>query len=1312
MQQKIVFTSGMDSDTSAEKFGEGKAAKRVNVRVLASDNNEIGAIETVLGNEVVSYTLPAGTNIVIGSKEYVKYSKVYYFVYNSSNNHTILEYDYSNDTITLVLQESLIPANYYLKFDPDHLITGINVIELDVDNHLLYWTDNYENPNDSNDYNEPKKLNIEKAKYFSAGNYTLGYPSPFEPRFITRIKQPPLFAPTYEWSYDPAQLVNHLDKRFFRFKVQFVYDDKEISAWSPISAYAWPVTTNLGGTGEDLIYQDNKITITVPTGSGIVKRIRIAGQQLGSTDFSLIADLSKEILGLASDSTYQFPFYNDGNYVTLVATESNKLYDNVPLRSKAQELIEGSRIVDGLITENQDPVAIDMRLPLSYVLPVPPSNIWFPNASYLKSGGIYKNGIVYYDNPGNRSGLSNIVVGKTTDVVEDRFGTTLYVPFLTDPSYTQPYTQYKATSATVNVPSYGSGYLPGDTITLSGGTFTSPTILSVASVGFQSGTIYSAGSGYTLSDIIYLDGGTAVTVDMVDGYGGVTAFTTYSRGNYSGVVPTIINQTSASPAGGTGFALTSLSFGVSYLYIYQGGAYTVAPSNPVSQAFSSGAGIGATFNVAFSLVSQMEYVPQVNVEIYNEPPTWATHYQIVRSKDEAISSYIQFVVQDFAYLTADRTLEAIPANAKYLEISLLNITDRYKTENPNSTLVYDYAPGDRVRFIANPAWTTFPAYPSTDIPAYSPAAISTIEPFFPFNDQEVIAYDSSTGILLMRMSPTTPTTLRGGALFEVYHPAANVINDNELMYEVAEEGTLGTDIHGNWVHNGSLANQLISTCTSTSYNVGTNVMVVAAPIGHGLNINDKVKVKANNGAFSIYGIVTATTATSITVDTAGYTMYGTYASSVACKIVKAAEDIFNNGDCFRRYCDMPFVTPVTPATPFPQVCRLYSYIEASSASNLFTSNAHGFGRPNTVDVEIRRTTRQSTIYYSELFIAETNINGLSSVYDSNYESYDQRYGGIYKLRVKNTGLVMMQELKLSLVPVDRIIYGDLQLNTAVGTSNAVLSPQAVPYAGEFGIGRNPESHAVFGDNDYGIDVLRGVVWRLANDGITVISDTASMHNYFTDKCKAIVATGQKSQIYGVFDTKFNEYVIAFAEVIQFEPNPPIPAETLAWNERFNQWSTFYSYHPDGMCSANNGIVTFKEGSLYRHNVNPIYNKFYGVLYKSEFWVYLNAAPSNVKILEAISEETSSPWEVYEITTPNGQMSNLIVSDFEKKENNEYAPVWRDTNTPNIIPPALPLFEGDVMRDRTMLAKFRYTGNDYNKINAVNFDFILSFLSNR
>lgn len=1281
MQQKIVFTSGMDSDTSAEKFGEGKAAKRVDVRVLASDNNEIGAIETVLGNEVVSYTLPAGDNVVIGSKEDPKGNKIYYFLWNSNNAHQILEYNYASSIITLVLKEATV-APYYLNFSLGHLITGINIIELDSDTKLLYWTDDYVDPNDPDVYNEPKKLNIEKAKLHSAGDFVNGYTSPFEPRFITRIKQPPLHAPEYEWfdnqvpsttffeatyvgaglinygtspgystvpmvipfntdasspgdgydpilnewtvpadgiyniylsitisshtglpvgipavisivnttgltyhtetcipgytynilapnitltagtkikatiagtyasaytavyflpisfsatSWSPDQVsVNYLNRKFFRFKVQFGYDDRELSAWSPISSYQYPETIALGATAEGVEYVSNRIRVKVPTGSSIVKRIRIAVKQFGSIEFSLVADLSKELFNIPDDSSYEYIFANDGNYVQLESTESNRLFDWVPQRSKAQEFISGNRIVDGNITENFDPVNIDMRLPISFVPLNPPSNIWFPDASYFKSGGAFKIGIVYYDYFGNRSGLTNNVNASYLTQVGDRFGTTLFVPFLTDPNYLVP--------------------------------IANPSLL-------------------------------------------------------------------------------------------------------------------------------MEYIPKVNIDIYNKPPKWATHYQILRSSNQAISKFIQFAVQSVSYRDQNGNTAVPSSSATYVVFSIQNITGRYKDENSGSQLVYDYAVGDRCRVIANKYG--------------SGTSFNQISTPFGFNDQEVTSYDAGTGELTLRVNQETPFSVYDGALIEIYSPAETVVNDNELMYEIAEEGDLTLDVNGNLIHSGSIADQMILNYTNIS-NPNPGEYLLTVPSGHLFVIGDKVKVVSS--LYSMYGIVSSVSLTSITVGVSSL-VYGTFTASTTGDIIKASQSVFTSGDCFRKYCNMPWVTSGPTV-----VKRLYSYIETSSANNMFTSNLNQTGRVNRIDTQITRITRPSTIYWSEFLVPETNINGLSTVYDQSFDSYEQRYGGIQKLFNENMGLIMLQELKCAMIPVQRILYGDLSLQNTVGASTSVLSPQAVYYDGEFGIGKNPESFAVYGPAKYFIDVNRAVVLRLSNDGLTAISDTGLMHNYFTDRCNAILNSGQRPNVTGVYDIKFNEYILSFQEYIipgTIHVGPTVvKSETLAWNERFNQWSTFYSYHPEYMNGAGSGIITFSEGRLYVHNVNPIYNKFYGVLYNSEFWVYLNALPSNVKILESISEETNSPWEVYEITTPNGQLTNLIASDFEKKENNEYAAVWRDTNTPNIIPPALPLFEGDVMRDRTMLAKFRYTGNNYNKINAVNFDYILSFLSNR
>ena len=1283
MLQKVTFTSGMDSDISPEFMAPGKARKRLNVRVLSSDNDQIGGIETVLGNELVSYTLPKGNNQVIGSKEDPKENKIYYFLWNSDGLHQILEYNYSNDAIKLVLKEATV-APTYLNFSLDHLITGINIVELDPETRLLYWTDDYVDPSDPDVYNEPKKLNIEKAKAHSAGDYVNGYTSPFEPRFITRIKQPPLHAPTYEWSgtppppppvgvvnatitptnavfiqsgfgahtlrfntdpgspangydtstfrwtvpvggagdynfqasvsllrfsstvpcgnvyvriwkftplgsflvvgqyfspgtvglfavvglnqvsvavgdqfyaeieladtgngsdykYTPYSFIvenyvpdtpfaNFLNKKFFTFKTQFAYDDRELSAWSPISPTFYPKTRSFpNGSGEDLEYTDNKITITVPTGSSIVKRIRIAVKEFGSTEFSLLTDLSKEILSIPDDSTYDFEFINEGNYVQLESTESNRLFDFVPQRSKSQELIAGNRIVDGNITENFDPVKIDLKLPLSFEeMEFSSTNPWFPLRSYLKSGGSYNFGIVYYDYFGNRSGLTNVTDGQSNEYVGDRFGTILNIPFLISPLYGLPNT-------------------------------------------------------------------------------------------------------------------------LSYQY--------------------------------------MEYIPKINFEIYNNPPKWASHYQILRSKNKTIRNFVQFVAQSALYLDSSGVITPSPITASFVAVNISNITGRYKQENPNSQLVYDYSVGDRCRFIANANGT---------IPSFS--AISYM---YPENDQEILGYDAGTGEIIIRMDVNTPVGIGGGTLFEIYSPAESSVNNNEIMYEIAEEGELIQDINGNLVHSGSISNQQISDYTDIT-NTAPDFYDVTLSSAIGFTVGDKVKIVSEN--YSIYGVVDSISLSVVTVDATGYTMIGTYSDSTIGTLVKSAESVLMSGDCFRRYCDMPWVSVYTG-----NINRLYSYVESLSASYLFTSNVTDYARPNIIDPEITRVTRPSTIYWSEFLVPETNINGLSTVYDQSFESYEQRYGGIQKLFNENMGLVMLQELKCAMVPVQRIIYGDLSLQNTVGASTSVLSPQAVYYAGEFGIGRNPESFAVYGSAKYFIDVSRAVVLRLSNDGLTPISDTASMHNYFTDKCRFININGG-TKIFGAYDIKFNEYIIAFSGMVVPEPAPAIAAaETLAWNERANQWSTFYSYHPEGMCGSNTGIVSFYAGDLYKHNVNTTYNKFYGETTPSEFWVICNESPSNVKILLAISEETNSPWEVYSITTPNGQQSNLIPSDFQEKENNQYAALWKDELTPNVVHP---LINGDVMRDRTFLAKFRYRESVYNKINAVNFEIITSNLSNR
>lgn len=1139
VQQKITFQAGINSDLADELMPPNQGRYRLNVRVMSSNNSTIGAVETVNGNTAVPYTLPAGNNVCIGYCEDLLRKKAYAMLFNDAGTHSILQYDEQANTIQLVFQDI---TNQYLNFKLTNLITGINVVNLDSNNNLLYWTDNYVNPADKNIYNEPKKINIEKGIAFSISGGALPtsanpllykyntVPFTIDPLVFFRIKQPPLYAPTYAWSNNNAQLINHLFKKLFIFKVQFVYDDKEISAWSPICNYKFPATTIYSkGTGEDYQFQDNTITLTIPTGNSIVTRIRIAAQQLGVPDFSLIADLNKEHLNITDNSSYNYVFINDGNYVTLEINESIKLFDNVPLYSKSQELIQGIRLTDGLITENQDAVAIDMKLPLSYVEATFPSNAYFPNRQYLKSGGIYKYCIVYYDKSGNRSGLANTLNGKSTIIVpgDNRYGTTLYIPFLTDPLYGAP-----------NAPDAGTQF--------------------------------------------------------------------------------------------------------------------------------------------------MTYIPQVDTEIYNHPPSWASHYQILRSRNEAMTKYLQFVGYDINYTDIDGNSVAA-VNAFYCLINIGNISGRYKQENPNSNLVYDFTKGDRVRFIANV--NGFGIDHSSN----------TIDTFFAFNDTEIISYNAASGNISIAMTSDVPLHMKDFAvnlvLLEIYTPAASVINDNELVYEISEEYDLGTDIHGNLIHKGGVSNQLITPFSAATY-AAPPTFHATVPIGHGLLVNDLVKVVTSG--YSVYGKVTIlNTATTITIITSS-TLVGIFNGSLAGEIIKAATSTLSSGDCFRRYQNMP--------AEIPPVFRLYMYVEAQNASNLFISNADDYGRPNRIDPEIGRIIRPSTIYYSEKLIPETDINGLSSVFDTNFETYEAKWGGIYKMYNENLRLQVFQELKIGAVLVNQIIYNDLQLNNTVGASSQVLSPQIVYYAGEFGIGKEPESFAIYGNAKYGIDIRRGVVWRLSNDGLVPISEYG-MHNYFNDKCREILAYGSKVNIYGTFDIRFGEYIIAFSN-FSLDNN----AETLAFNERENAWSTYYSYKPEFMGMNGIDIISFLDGFLYTHNTNTNQNTFYGTTIPSELWMIGNLEPSKVKVLQAISQETNRNWVIPSITTPDGQETKMIFdSNWVIKENNQYAFVKMDKNTVNVSDP---IINGNVMRDRTFLIKLAYFPITYNKLFAVNLYYIGSERSNK
>ena len=356
--------------------------------------------------------------------------------------------------------------------------------------------------------------------------------------------------------------------------------------------------------------------------------------------------------------------------------------------------------------------------------------------------------------------------------------------------------------------------------------------------------------------------------------------------------------------------------------------------------------------------------------------------------------------------------------------------------------------------------------------------------------------------------------------------------------------------------------------------------------------------------------------------------------------------------------------------------------ETRNFSDYYSSVFWDRGRLNVVDENQQQAFRPTTVRYSQPIIFDTEINGLSAFLNASFRDYDQRWGSIQRLYAENKRLIMFQELKVSQVLINENVLFDTD-NTPAGTvgQQVTVLNNNTYYSGEFGIGTHPESFAVYGRAKYFTDAPRGAVLRLSQDGITKISDY-KMHNFFTDNLKGVNDNLSTYFIHGVYDVRFDEYVVSIARrSFNTVPNPSFSV-TIGFSERKNRWLSRYSYEPEYMVQGGTDIITFRSGILYRHNVSSLYNTFYGVTTPHSVTYPVNDAAQFVKAWQNIIIKSPRTIAVT-LSNERGQASSLLESDFEEREDRFYASFLRDSNTPNVDNP---ITEGDQIRSDYLIVE--------------------------
>ena len=324
LSERRKFYGGMDQDLESRFVQQGDYRFALNVINGKNEVDSLGVVRNIKGNTLVSITLPVGTNQIIGYHEDKERRKMYYFLHNSNDDHTIFEYDIDTNTIQIVLQDAL------LNFSTDNPILHVDIVELDESNHLKKWVDGR---------NEPRQLVIEKAILTPGVG---GYPTPLKDSFFTVIRPYPFDSPTYTYQLDTTVKANTLKDALFKFRTQYVYDTLEESAWSPFSKLTLPedqLLDDILGDGQGFPNIANRLDVILTTGDATVKQINV-GVTSNDGDLVIVAQLDKEELSIPNDSTFTYQFFNNGEYLPVPIIEADKLYDFVPREPQAQSYID------------------------------------------------------------------------------------------------------------------------------------------------------------------------------------------------------------------------------------------------------------------------------------------------------------------------------------------------------------------------------------------------------------------------------------------------------------------------------------------------------------------------------------------------------------------------------------------------------------------------------------------------------------------------------------------------------------------------------------------------------------------------------------------------------------------------------------------------------------------------------------------------------------------------------------------------------------------------------------------------------------
>ena len=314
-------------------------------------------------------------------------------------------------------------------------------------------------------------------------------------------------------------------------------------------------------------------------------------------------------------------------------------------------------------------------------------------------------------------------------------------------------------------------------------------------------------------------------------------------------------------------------------------------------------------------------------------------------------------------------------------------------------------------------------------------------------------------------------------------------------------------------------------------------------------------------------------------------------------------------------------------------------------------------RAYLVEEDPASTIRFNSLIYSGIFNSRTGINNTNvfSSADDITKSADPANASIQKLYAEDTNLIIFQEYKVSRALIDKDAIYSAEGNASVTSSNLTIGV-IQPYAGKFGISRNPESFAIYGYNKYFSDKNNNVIMKLSNSGLEEIS-RYGMIDYFRDELNSIDIGIDEGKVRGGYDIHSDQYVVST------QNSDGSGYNTVSWDETVKGWTSFYDYKPTQMFSLRNKFYSTGKDNFYG-SLKAVWGvRLYDSLYEhysvdvNRSFFYERNYPSTVTFIFNPSASTSKNFKTISYEGMNGWQLNTLISDNTAKDYNALIPGW-------------------------------------------------------